>query len=238
MDILQPLLEGLHGSGLPKHSGDTKSSIPRKSHWLKLALCLEIGLHLSLLSPSLCGCLPKLPEVRRVPQWIFLPGNSPRFKDLLHRDAFPVTFLLAGSIQMDLNRMPKPAKTAEKCSLELVDETLSSSRLVSLFEQKTVKGWWPCVAEQDQKKILAVRWPLHMFCWGTHSKHWGGMWLGQAHAGCHGQGKKCSLGLQILQTGPAFVSWMFSRICPAPCKCPRRNNLFCGIFAVVFEHAT
>ncbi|XP_009319173.1 PREDICTED: dysferlin [Pygoscelis adeliae] len=60
-----------------------------------------------------------------------------------------------GSIQMDLNRMPKPAKTAEKCSLELVDESLSSSRLVSLFEQKTVKGWWPCVAEQDQKKILA-----------------------------------------------------------------------------------
>ncbi|NXU23062.1 DYSF protein, partial [Thalassarche chlororhynchos] len=60
-----------------------------------------------------------------------------------------------GSIQMDLNRMPKPAKTAEKCSLELVDETLSSSRFVSLFEQKTVKGWWPCFAEQDQKKILA-----------------------------------------------------------------------------------
>uniref|UniRef100_A0A8B9VC57 Dysferlin n=1 Tax=Anas zonorhyncha TaxID=75864 RepID=A0A8B9VC57_9AVES len=60
-----------------------------------------------------------------------------------------------GSIQMDLNRMPKPAKTAEKCSLELVDESLSSGRFVSLFEQKTVKGWWPCVAEQDQKKILA-----------------------------------------------------------------------------------
>ncbi|NWW54009.1 DYSF protein, partial [Pedionomus torquatus] len=59
-----------------------------------------------------------------------------------------------GSIQMDLNRMPKPAKTAEKCSLELVDETLASSRFVSLFEQKTVKGWWPCVAEHDQKKIL------------------------------------------------------------------------------------
>ncbi|NXD70995.1 DYSF protein, partial [Eolophus roseicapillus] len=60
-----------------------------------------------------------------------------------------------GSIQMDLNRMPKPAKTAEKCSLELVDDTWPSSRFVSLFEQKTVKGWWPCVAEQDQKKILA-----------------------------------------------------------------------------------
>ncbi|NXN90616.1 DYSF protein, partial [Bombycilla garrulus] len=60
-----------------------------------------------------------------------------------------------GSIQMDLNRMPKPAKTAEKCSLDLVDDSLSSARSVSLFEQKTVKGWWPCVAEQDQQKILA-----------------------------------------------------------------------------------
>ncbi|XP_030803161.1 dysferlin isoform X4 [Camarhynchus parvulus] len=60
-----------------------------------------------------------------------------------------------GSIQMDLNRMPKPAKTAEKCSLDLVDDSLSSGRSVSLFEQKTVKGWWPCVAEQNQQKILA-----------------------------------------------------------------------------------
>lgn len=58
---------------------------------------------------------------------------------------------------MDLNRMPKPAKTAEKCSLELIEDSLSASRFVSLFEQKTVKGWWPCVAEQNEKKILAVR---------------------------------------------------------------------------------
>ncbi|NWV72728.1 DYSF protein, partial [Dasyornis broadbenti] len=57
-----------------------------------------------------------------------------------------------GSIQMDLNRMPKPAKTAEKCSLDLLDASAAS---VSLFEQKTVKGWWPCVAEQEQGKILA-----------------------------------------------------------------------------------
>ncbi|KAM3672294.1 dysferlin [Ammospiza maritima maritima] len=60
-----------------------------------------------------------------------------------------------GSIQMDLNRMPKPAKTAEKCSLDLVDDSLSSGHSVSLFEQKTVKGWWPCMAEQNQQKILA-----------------------------------------------------------------------------------
>ncbi|XP_064420959.1 dysferlin [Latimeria chalumnae] len=60
-----------------------------------------------------------------------------------------------GSIQMDLNRMPKPAKSAEKCSLDLLDESLPRFAPVSLFEQKTVKGWWPCFAEQDGKKILA-----------------------------------------------------------------------------------
>ncbi|XP_063257323.1 dysferlin isoform X1 [Prinia subflava] len=60
-----------------------------------------------------------------------------------------------GSIQMDLNRMPKPAKTAEKCSLDLLDGSVSSGRSVSLFEQKTVKGWWPCVAELDKQQILA-----------------------------------------------------------------------------------
>lgn len=60
-----------------------------------------------------------------------------------------------GSVQMDLNRMPKPAKTAERCSLELLDDTLPSEKFVSLFEQKTVKGWWPCVGQKEEKKILA-----------------------------------------------------------------------------------
>ncbi|XP_043368776.1 dysferlin isoform X4 [Dermochelys coriacea] len=60
-----------------------------------------------------------------------------------------------GSVQMDLNRMPTPAKTAEKCSLNLLDETLSSDRYVSLFEQKAVKGWWPCVVEAEEKKTIA-----------------------------------------------------------------------------------
>jgi len=49
--ILQPLLEGLRGSGLPKHNGDAKRSIPRQSHWLKLALCLENRATLELAPP-------------------------------------------------------------------------------------------------------------------------------------------------------------------------------------------
>uniref|UniRef100_A0A8C9IU19 C2 domain-containing protein n=1 Tax=Piliocolobus tephrosceles TaxID=591936 RepID=A0A8C9IU19_9PRIM len=60
-----------------------------------------------------------------------------------------------GSLQLDLNRMPKPAKTAEKCSLDQLDDTFHPEWFVSLFEQKTVKGWWPCIAEEGEKKILA-----------------------------------------------------------------------------------
>uniref|UniRef100_UPI00398F8D26 dysferlin n=1 Tax=Pristiophorus japonicus TaxID=55135 RepID=UPI00398F8D26 len=56
-----------------------------------------------------------------------------------------------GSVQMDLNKMPKPAKSAEKCGLM----TLEGNKYVSLFEQKSVKGWWPCIAETDGEKILA-----------------------------------------------------------------------------------
>ncbi|XP_072858293.2 dysferlin isoform X6 [Pogona vitticeps] len=57
-----------------------------------------------------------------------------------------------GSLRLDLNCMPKPAKTAEKCHLDLLDST---ERMVSLFEQKTVKGWWPCVGEEGETKIIA-----------------------------------------------------------------------------------
>ncbi|XP_031751125.1 dysferlin isoform X4 [Xenopus tropicalis] len=59
-----------------------------------------------------------------------------------------------GSVQLDLNRMPRPAKTAEKCRLDLLDEVESANHC-SLFEQKTVKGWWPCVGQEGDEKILA-----------------------------------------------------------------------------------
>lgn len=60
-----------------------------------------------------------------------------------------------GHLVMDLNHMLRPAKSPEKCNLQLLDQ--SADRLVSLFEQKTVKGWWPCTCEQNGEKIIAVR---------------------------------------------------------------------------------
>uniref|UniRef100_A0A8D2Q8X0 Dysferlin n=1 Tax=Varanus komodoensis TaxID=61221 RepID=A0A8D2Q8X0_VARKO len=57
-----------------------------------------------------------------------------------------------GSIQLDLSSMPKPAKTAEKCTLDRLEHTESVG---SLFEQKTVRGWWPCSAEDGGARIIA-----------------------------------------------------------------------------------
>uniref|UniRef100_A0A8C4NPM9 Dysferlin, limb girdle muscular dystrophy 2B (autosomal recessive) n=1 Tax=Dicentrarchus labrax TaxID=13489 RepID=A0A8C4NPM9_DICLA len=58
-----------------------------------------------------------------------------------------------GHLVMDLNHMLRPAKSPEKCNLQLLDQP--TDRLVSLFEQKTVKGWWPCTCEKNGEKIIA-----------------------------------------------------------------------------------
>ncbi|XP_072232871.1 dysferlin isoform X1 [Leuresthes tenuis] len=58
-----------------------------------------------------------------------------------------------GHLVMDLNHMLRPAKSPEKCTLQLLDQSVD--KLVSLFEQKTVKGWWPCTCEQNGEKIIA-----------------------------------------------------------------------------------
>ncbi|XP_055085159.1 dysferlin isoform X2 [Periophthalmus magnuspinnatus] len=58
-----------------------------------------------------------------------------------------------GHLVLDLNNMLRPAKSAAKCDLELLNQP--GSKFVSLFEQKTVKGWWPCAGQSGGDKILA-----------------------------------------------------------------------------------
>ncbi|KAL6490640.1 hypothetical protein MHYP_G00009850 [Metynnis hypsauchen] len=65
-----------------------------------------------------------------------------------------------GCLEMDLNHMLRPAKSPEKCGLELL--TQPQDKLVSLFEQKTVKGWWPCVCDRQGEKILAGKVEMSM----------------------------------------------------------------------------
>uniref|UniRef100_H3D0Y8 Dysferlin, limb girdle muscular dystrophy 2B (autosomal recessive) n=1 Tax=Tetraodon nigroviridis TaxID=99883 RepID=H3D0Y8_TETNG len=58
-----------------------------------------------------------------------------------------------GHLVMDLNHMLRPAKSPQKCTLQLLDQP--RDKLVSLFEQKTVKGWWPCTCDKNGEKIIA-----------------------------------------------------------------------------------
>ncbi|XP_041074075.1 dysferlin isoform X4 [Polyodon spathula] len=60
-----------------------------------------------------------------------------------------------GSVELDLNKMVRPSKSPEKCTLDMLEQSLCPEKLVSLFEQKTMRGWWPCVGESNGEKIIA-----------------------------------------------------------------------------------
>lgn len=63
--------------------------------------------------------------------------------------------ILSGALTLDLNRLYKPAKDAETCSVEIFNEKASNH--VSIFEMKQLKGWWPCVDLHDGQPRLTVR---------------------------------------------------------------------------------
>ena len=63
----------------------------------------------------------------------------------------PIVF--TGQVELNLNRMPKPAKSARRCTLEQLPsydggKASSSVETVSLFEMKRVYGWWPCGSQE------------------------------------------------------------------------------------------
>nr|CAB3264595.1 otoferlin [Phallusia mammillata] len=60
-----------------------------------------------------------------------------------------------GSLTLDLTRMPRGAKSANKCSLNLASEEEDSSDvpMVSLFKQRRIKGWWPFTAKNNEDEL-------------------------------------------------------------------------------------
>ena len=73
-----------------------------------------------------------------------------------------IVFLLSlGRIELNLDRMPKPSKNAKKCGLHQIPETVGKKSIdkfekVSLFEMKTMYGWWPVSAMEDGEQKLTV----------------------------------------------------------------------------------
>uniref|UniRef100_A0A8B9TAH3 Myoferlin n=1 Tax=Anas platyrhynchos TaxID=8839 RepID=A0A8B9TAH3_ANAPL len=65
-----------------------------------------------------------------------------------------------GFVELDLHKTIIPAKIPEKCNIDMIPEYKADSfqkapKTASLFEQKSMKGWWPCYVEKDGSRILA-----------------------------------------------------------------------------------
>ncbi|XP_056291609.1 myoferlin isoform X2 [Pseudoliparis swirei] len=64
-----------------------------------------------------------------------------------------------GTVELDILNLISPAKSPEKCSLKMlpgIAGSVASKKPLpnSLFSQKSVRGWWPCMIEQDGKHVL------------------------------------------------------------------------------------
>ena len=65
-----------------------------------------------------------------------------------------------GFLELDLHHTIIPAKSPEKCNLNMIPDLKAVNPLkvktASLFEQKSMKGWWPCYTEKDGSRVMAV----------------------------------------------------------------------------------
>lgn len=62
---------------------------------------------------------------------------------------------ISGALTLDLNRLYKPAKDADACTLKNLNNQIENC--VSIFEVKRLKGWWPCVDLQSGNPELTVK---------------------------------------------------------------------------------
>ncbi|XP_006147705.1 myoferlin isoform X2 [Tupaia chinensis] len=64
-----------------------------------------------------------------------------------------------GFLELDLHRTIVPAKSSEKCNLDMIPDLKAmdplKAKTVSLFEQKSMKGWWPCYTDKDGSRVMA-----------------------------------------------------------------------------------
>ncbi|XP_072177496.1 myoferlin-like [Diadema setosum] len=69
-----------------------------------------------------------------------------------------------GSIELNLNGMPNPTKKARQCSLKQLPDATSKKEpsLVSLFEAKRLKGWWPVISEETGEREITGKLELEL----------------------------------------------------------------------------
>uniref|UniRef100_A0A8C4RQZ0 Myoferlin n=1 Tax=Erpetoichthys calabaricus TaxID=27687 RepID=A0A8C4RQZ0_ERPCA len=62
-----------------------------------------------------------------------------------------------GTLLMDLHHLIVPAKSSKTCDLKMIleDKGNASEKQNSLFYQKCVRGWWPCLRDENGSQVLA-----------------------------------------------------------------------------------
>lgn len=71
-------------------------------------------------------------------------------------------WFLSGSFELDLTRFPRGAKSSKLCTLDMMINE-QDKPTVSIFKQKRVKGWWPCMAPNENDELeLTVRHECHI----------------------------------------------------------------------------
>lgn len=113
--------------------------------------CLPGSVSLTHLSPVQSHGLPLFWQVHSVHLWT----TSDPLEIYLG-----LMFPWLGFLELDLHRSIIPAKSPEKCSLDMIPDLKAVNPLkvktASLFEQKSMKGWWPCYADKDGSRVMAV----------------------------------------------------------------------------------
>ncbi|BFY97443.1 hypothetical protein BsWGS_00482 [Bradybaena similaris] len=84
-------------------------------------------------------------ELRTTPKFVLQIWDNDKFS----RDDF------IGHLELNLNAMPQPTKFSKTCKLTMLPDVNKDVKLVSLFEMKHMKGFWPCYSDTSGKRILA-----------------------------------------------------------------------------------
>jgi len=91
-------------------------------------------------------------------------NGEARFSCLRLGNSTFVIFPLQGQLEINLNKIPKPAKNARRCGLHQLpvvgEHSKRNVETVSLFDLKRTNGWWPAVGTDDGQQILAGKFEM------------------------------------------------------------------------------
>ena len=68
-------------------------------------------------------------------------------------------YLRTGTLELNLNSMPLGTKKASQCDLSKIpdgNEKSKDIKMVSLFDQRRIRGYWPCYNDETGVKELTV----------------------------------------------------------------------------------